>query len=97
MQIDWSSMIFFRNASYVCLTVAAIAMLAALIMFFVFDIRTIFMIRIGMAGNAAMRMKTCTVKEKKTEQEISFRLVRKIVITDADVLIDPQDTLTGRG
>lgn len=48
------SMMFFQNAGRICFAAATVAFIIAVILFFMFDIRTIFMIRSGLVRQAAL-------------------------------------------
>ena len=85
------SMEFFGNAGAVCLIAAAAAFILAMIMFFAFDIPTIVKNRKGLAVQAALHASVRTGGKKETVQEVPFRIVRKIIITDSDDDIDLPD------
>lgn len=95
MSRDQINMAVFRNASFACLTLAAAAFIVALVMFFLFDIRTIFMIRNRMGKAAFIPMNQYTEGDHDPAQEFSFRIVRKVIITDTDGEIVLQDTRRG--
>lgn len=82
---------FFRNAGAVCLIAAAAASILAMIMFFAFDIPAIVKSRKGLAVQAALQASVRTAGKKGTVQEVPFRIVRKILITDSDDVIDLRD------
>jgi hypothetical protein len=63
----------FLQASRVCFVIAAIAFTAALILFFLFDIRTVFLIRTGRAG--------------QMKEGIHFRVIREMIIVHTDEVI----------
>ena len=91
MEADRISMVFFRNAGTVCLVAAAAAFIAALIMFFAFDIPTIFKVRKRLSAQVPLRTNVRTVIRKDSAREIHFQIVRKIIITDSDETIDLRD------
>ena len=91
MEADRISMEFFRNAGMVCLIAATAAFIAALIMFFNFDIPAIIKIRTGLAAQAALHTNVPAVGKPDPVQDIPFQIVRKIIITESDEAIDLQD------
>lgn len=91
MGADQINMALFRNAGTACLIVAAAAFLTALGMFFAFDIPSIFRIRTGPAAGVSLHMKSCSKRKRGSEADLSFRIVRTIIITDAEESIDLQD------
>ena len=95
MSVDQINMAVFRNACFACLILAAAAFIVALAMFFIFDIRTIFMIRTRMGTGPCIQMNQYTEGEHHPVQEFSFRIVRKVIITDADGEMVLQDTQKG--
>lgn len=95
MGADPINMEFFRNAGTVCLVVAAAAFLAAVGMYFAFDIPAIFRIRNGLAAGSSMRINACSAGYDGSVPDIPFRIVRTIIITDTDETIDLQDLFDG--
>lgn len=86
-----TSMDFLEKAGGVCLLAAAAAFLIALVMFFMFDIRTIFLIRTGLARQAVLLSgaKTEIKKDEKKDErkKTEVRIVRRIIVTDTDEII----------
>jgi hypothetical protein len=86
-----TSMDFLEKAGGVCLLAAAAAFLIALVMFFMFDIRTIFLIRTGLARQAVLLSgaKTEIKKDEKKDdrKKTEVRIVRRIIVTDTDEII----------
>lgn len=82
-----TSMEFLEKAGGVCLLAAAAAFLIALVMFFMFDIRTIFMIRTGLARQAVLLAGAKTEIKKDERKKTQVRIVRKIIITETDEII----------
>jgi hypothetical protein len=64
---------FFLLASRICFVIAAIAFMTALVLFFTFDIRTIFLIRTGRAGQMT--------------DAIHFRVIREMIVVHTDETI----------
>lgn len=85
------SMEFFRNAGLICLLTGAAAWIAAMIMFFTFDIPSIVKSRKGLAAQTALHTDVRTGGKKETAGEVPFRIVRKVLITDCDEAIDLQE------
>lgn len=82
-----TSMEFLEKAGGVCLLAAVAAFLIALVMFFMFDIRTIFMIRTGLARQAVLLAGAKTEIKKDERKKTQVRIVRKIIITETDEII----------
>lgn len=79
---------FFGLAGGLCLIAAAAAFIIAVIMFFTFDIPTIVKCRTGLAYKAYQYTNVLTAKKMEAAEEVPFRIVRKILITDSDETID---------
>lgn len=82
-----TSMEFLEKAGGVCLLAAAAAFLIALVMFFMFDIRTIFLIRTGLARQAVLLSGAKTEIKKDDRKKTEVRIVRRIIVTDTDEII----------
>ncbi len=77
MEAYRSSMEFFLQASRICFVIAAIAFMTALVLFFHFDIRTVFLIRTGRAG--------------QKPDSIHFRVIREMIVVHTDESIPLQE------
>ena len=77
MAVYHNNMEFFLQASRVCFVIAAVAFMAALILFFHFDIRTVFLIRTGRAG--------------QKPDSIHFRVIREMILVHTDESIPLQE------
>lgn len=74
-------MLFFHHACRVSLVIAAAALAVAVILYFVFDIRTIFLIRTGLAKRRALLTDLC--EEEEEVRDLRFRIVKRMIITDS--------------
>ena len=77
MEAYRSSMEFFLQASRICFVIAAIAFMTALVLFFTFDIKAVFLIRTGRAG--------------QKPDSIHFRVVREMILVHTDESIPLQE------